>query len=112
MPKIEAQVLDAFQGGKRRLLLTTAAGTIPVQLKDGMRVLPYPAGAVMLAADDDRCIVDPLGPAGAQVLAEAVLDGDKHALTAPTTILALACAVLAFINVGDCDKQAAEIANG
>lgn len=93
---IHAQVIDRFNDDKWSVLAVTVDGTMPVQTKDGDVELPYRAGDVLLADQQDNLICGPLSLAGAIDLAERVLDCNMRVRTDPRTLLCLATALVAL----------------
>ncbi len=93
---VPAFAIDAFQQGRRRLMFTTAGGTVPVMTKTGVVETPYKPGEIILVDDADTIIVGPVSLVGAVDLAERILDGDQRMATDPKALLVLASAVVGF----------------
>lgn len=101
-------------GPSRQLLMTTAAGTVPVGVaKDGAPALvAYSTGAFVLADESGRAIVGPVQIEAAQILAERIACGDARALTEPQNSLVLATAFLALCQLWPRPSAAAGKAAG
>lgn len=106
--KIEAIAVDSFQNGRRKILYTTHGGTVDVQTRAGLQEVGYRAGSVLLCNGRDEVIVGPVDPQGALDLAERVMEGDQRVITDSQTLLALACAVIAYEALPEPDEPAPE----